>query len=295
MFKISYNKFKEHFGMWLSISLVLLVAYSILGWSLYFLQSSFVYKPTKNLLYNPGDLNLTYEKVVLKTEDGLKLSAWFIPAENARQTILFCHGNAGNISHRLDTANIFNELGVNCLLFDYRGYGNSQGKPTEEGTYLDAEAAWNWLIKRGIGPEQIIIFGRSLGGSIASHLAAKVHPSGLVLESNFTSYVDMGKKFYPYMPIRLFARFNYNAIDHIRKIDCPLLIIHSRNDEVIPFEFGLKLYDAAKEPKEFLEIFGSHNDGFLYSGQVYRETWTKWLGFVRKQNRSASSKVKIIS
>ena len=295
MFKILHNKFKEHFGMWLSILLVLLVAYSILGWSLYFLQSSFVYKPTKNLLYNPGDLNLTYEKVVLRTEDGLKLSAWFIPAEHARQTVLFCHGNAGNISHRLDTANIFNELGVNCLLFDYRGYGNSQGKPTEEGTYLDAEAAWNWLIERGIGPEQIIIFGRSLGGSIASHLAAKVHPSGLVLESNFTSYVDMGKKFYPYMPIRLFARFNYNAIDHIRQIDCPLLIIHSRNDEVIPFEFGLKLYDAAKEPKEFLEIFGSHNDGFLYSGQVYRETWTKWLGFVRKQTESVRSEARTVS
>ena len=295
MFKISHNKLKEHSGMWLSIGLVLLVAYSILGWSLYFLQSSFVYKPTKELLYNPGDLNLTYEKVVLRTEDGLKLSAWFIPAENARQTILFCHGNAGNISHRLDTANIFNELGVNCLLFDYRGYGNSQGKPTEEGTYLDAEAAWDWLIKRGIEPEQIIIFGRSLGGSIASHLAAKVHPSGLVLESNFTSYVDLGLKFYPYMPIRLFARFDYNAIDHIRKIDCPILIIHSRNDEVIPFEFGLKLYDAAKEPKEFLEIFGSHNDGFLYSGQVYRDTWTKWLGFVRERSKSTRLETKTIS
>ncbi len=292
MFGISYNKFKEHFGMWLSILLVLLVTYSILGWSLYFLQSSFVYKPTKDVLYNPGGLGLTYEKVVLKTEDGLKLSAWFIPAENARQTVLFCHGNAGNISHRLDTANIFNELGINCLLFDYRGYGNSQGKPTEEGTYLDAEAAWNWLIERGIGPEQIIIFGRSLGGSIASHLAVKVHPSGLVLESNFTSYVDMGKKFYPYMPVRLFARFNYNAIDHIRKIDCPVLIIHSRNDEMIPFEFGLKLYDAAKEPKEFLEIFGSHNDGFLHSGQVYRDTWTQWLEFVRKQTKSAKSELK---
>ncbi|MCK5175585.1 MAG: alpha/beta hydrolase, partial [Planctomycetes bacterium] len=181
-------------------------------------------------------------------------------------------------------------------IFDYRGYGSSQGKPTEEGTYLDAQAAFDWLgTVKGVPSEEIILFGRSLGGSVAAHLAQTAKPAGLVLESSFTSYIDLGKKFYPYLPVSWFASFNYNTLEYIDKVTCPILVIHSRNDELIPFEFGLRLYNAANEPKEFIEIFGSHNDGFLFSGEVYRQGWSQWLDFVKSCKPAAHAALKRIS
>ncbi len=287
-------------GGWMSallpVVVIVFIAYSILGWTLYFLQPRFVYSPTREVSYDPGDLGLAFEKIAFKTEDGLKISSWFVPADNAQFTVLICHGNGGNISHRLDTINTLNELGLNCFIFDYRGYGSSQGKPTEEGTYLDAQAAFDWLGSvKGIPPEDTILFGRSLGGSVAAHLAQTAKPAGLVLESSFTSYVDLGRKFYPYLPVSWFASFNYNTLEYIGKVSCPILVIHSRNDELIPFEFGLRLYNAANEPKEFIEIFGSHNDGFLFSGEVYRQGWSQWLDFVKSCKPAAHAALKRIS
>ena len=266
-----------------SIIIIVFVAYSVLGWTLFFMQRSFLYRPLKQVLYDPSDINLAFEKVALKTEDGLKLGAWYIPADKAKYTVLMCHGNGGNIAHRLDTANLLNEMGLSFMVFDYRGYGTSQGKPTEQGTYLDAQAAWDWLTKvKKVPADKIIVFGRSLGGSVASHLAMNNRPLGLVVESAFSSYADIGKKFYPYLPVRHFAKFKYPTIEHVRKVDCPILFVHSRGDEVVPFEFGLKLYDAAHEPKEFVEIYGCHNDGFLFSGDTYRQGWKRWLESVEE-------------
>ena len=267
--------------MWLTVFIILFISYSILAWTLFFRQPSFLYRPVREVQYDPGDIDLTFEKVRLKTADGVKLAGWYIPAENARYTILMCHANGGNMSYYLDTINIFNEMGLNCLIFDYRGYGQSQGKPTEKGTYLDAEAGWDWLVKkRNIAAESIIIFGRSLGASIAAHLAMTKNPKTLILESAFTSYVDIGKKFYPYLPVKLFSMFKYDTLAYISKVDCPILFIHSRNDEMIPFEFSLRLYDAAKEPKDMVEIYGCHNDGFLFSGDTYRMGWENWIEFL---------------
>ena len=267
--------------VWWSILLIILIAYAILAWSVYFMQSSFIYRPVRNVPYTPSDMDLVYEKVALKTDDGLKIAAWFIPCEKAKMTVLFCHGNGGNMAHRLDTINIINELGLNCLIFDYRGYGDSQGKTTENGTYLDAQAAWKWLThKKGIKAEQIIIFGRSLGGSIAANLAARTIPAGLILESAFTSFAAIGAKYYPYLPVKLFAAFSYNTVASLRKINCPLLIMHSKRDEIVPYEFSPQIYEAANEPKEFVEILGCHNDGFLFSGQTYRNAWANWLEFI---------------
>jgi len=231
---------------------------------------------------------MDFEDVVFKTDDGLHLNGWYIPAENSQFTVLFCHGNGGNIMHRLDSMNIFYNLGLNCFIFDYRGYGNSEGKPGEDGTYLDAEAAYEWLTKeKKISPNDIIIFGRSLGGSIATQLASKVQARALIIESTFTSYVDIGRKFYPYMPVRLFARFGYRTIDYIKDVHCPVMIIHSRSDDIVPFEFGLELYEVANEPKEFAEIFGSHNEGFLVSREIYKKAWTKWLQFLKESESGA--------
>ncbi len=282
-------------SMLIYIVVVLFIAYLALGVILYIMQPKLLYSPVREVPYTPGELDLDFENVVFESSDGLRLSGWYIPApletqkerslteqaKNSKFTVLFCHGNGGNMMHRLDSINIFYNLGLSCFIFDYRGYGHSQGKPSEEGTYLDVEAAYKWLTKeKKIPPDNIIVFGRSLGGSIAAYLASKVKASALIVESTFTSYIDICKKFYPYMPVRWFASFSYRTIDYIKDVHYPVMLIYSRNDEVVPFDFGLELYEAANEPKKFVEIFGSHNDGFLVSGEIYKKAWTEWLKFL---------------
>ena len=270
------------------IGVALLIAY--LGWAviLYIMQPRFLYWPVKEVPYTPGELGLDFEDVVFKSGDGLLLSGWYIGAEGSEFTVLFCHGNGGNIAHRLDSINIFHNLGLNCFIFDYRGYGNSQGRPSEEGTYLDVEAAYKWLTEeKKIRPENIIIFGRSLGGSIAAYLASKVEAGALIIEGTFASYVDIGRRFYPYMPVRWFALFSYRTIDYIKDVRCPVMLIYSRNDEIVPFEFGLELYETANEPKKFVEIFGSHNDAFLVSSEIYEDAWVKWLKYLKGYKKQA--------
>jgi len=287
------------------VAVVLFIAYCGYGLILYFMQPTFLYSPLREVTYTPDELGLDFESIVFKSPDGLKLTGWYIPAtlevrtkaasvqpgdspltgpaENPKLTVLFCHGNGGNMMHRLDSINFFYNLGLNCFIFDYRGYGKSHGKPSEDGTYLDAQAAYNWLTEeKKVPPDKIIVFGRSLGGTIAAKLTSKVQAKALIIESTFTSYVDIGTKFYPYMPVRWFASFSYNTIEHIKDVHCPVMIIHSRNDEIVPFEFGLQLHQAASEPKEFIEISGSHNDGFLVSGETYKNAWTNWLKFLQE-------------
>jgi len=274
--------------MLISIAVVLFITYWGLGLILYFMQPQFLYSPVREVPYTPDELGLDFEDVVFQSEDGLKLNGWYVPAENSKLTVLFCHGNGGNMMHRLDSINILYNLGLNCFIFDYRGYGKSDGKPSEEGTYLDARAAYEWLTDvKKVSPNNIIIFGRSLGGTIAAQLVSKVEAKSLIVESAFTSYTDIGKKFYPYMPVRWFARFSYNTIDYIKAVHCPVMIIHSRNDEVVPFEFGLELYETSNEPNKFVEIFGSHNDGFLVSSETYKKAWLNWLKFLEEYSKEA--------
>ncbi|MEX2525472.1 MAG: alpha/beta hydrolase [Gammaproteobacteria bacterium] len=247
-------------GTWLGLSLLL-----------YVFQDRFVYYPFKSLAFTPDRIGLEYEEVYLETEDGEQLHAWFIPAENADTTLLFFHGNAGNISHRLDSIRIFHEMGMNVFIFDYRGYGKSSGRPSEEGTYRDARAAWEYLTgNRGIPPDRIVLFGRSLGAAVAAWLARQTAPAALILESAFTSVRAMGKKLYPYLPVGLLTRIRYPTLDYIRDTATPILVIHSREDEIIPFEFGQQLHAAADGRSELLSIKGGHNDGFLVSGDHYR-------------------------
>ncbi|MBN2255888.1 MAG: alpha/beta hydrolase [Deltaproteobacteria bacterium] len=235
-------------------------------------QSHFIFFPERHIAATPENIGLKYEEVAFPTADGKILSGWFIPADKPRGFLLFCHGNAGNISHRLDSLMLFHHLGLSTLIFDYRGYGRSQGRISEEGTYADAEAAWNYLVKvRDVAHCDIIIFGRSLGGAVASMLARHHKPKCLILESTFTSIPDIAARLYPFLPVRILMRFTYPVIDNIRNVKCPVLIVHSRDDDIIPFDHGRRLFDEAHEPKEFLEIRGSHNEGFLISGRRYLE------------------------
>lgn len=241
----------------------------IAGW-LYFAQESFVYFPDRKLAGTPGNAGLAYEAVTLTTDDSVHLSGWYIPASKSRGTLLFNHGNAGNISHRLESIRQFHDLGLDVFIYDYRGYGESEGKPSEEGTYRDAEAAWRYLTEtRRVAPERLVYFGRSLGAGVASWLATRHPPRALIVESAFTSMPDFGAQVYPWFPVRLLARLQYPTREYLRSLHVPVLVIHSRNDEIIPFHHGEALYQTANEPKELLEIRGGHNDGFLVSGRHY--------------------------
>ena len=241
-------------------------------------QSSFVYFPEREVSATPGNLGLRFEDVTFESGDGVMLTGWFIPADRGRGVILFCHGNAGNISHRLESIHIFNRLGFATFIFDYRGYGKSGGKPTENGTYLDAESAWNYLVdERGIRAGEITVFGRSVGGAIASWLAAGKNPAALIVESAFTSVRDIAGDLYPYLPVRLLSRIKYSTIEYIKDVDSPILVVHSRDDEIIPFSHGERLFDAAGENAEFLVIRGGHNDGFIESGSLYMDGLDRFL------------------
>lgn len=256
----------------------LLLGYSLLVAFVYLRQAKMLYFPTRQIEASPADIGLPFDEITLRTPDGLKLSAWYIPAENAKGFLIFCHGNAGNISHRLDSIRIFHQLGLNVLIFDYRGYGRSEGEPTEKGTYLDAEAAYDFLVNtQGAAPSRIIIFGRSLGSAVAAELAVRRSAGALIIESGFTSVPDLGKKLFPHMPVRLISRFHYATIEKVGRQGLPKLFIHSPDDEIIPYAQGRKLFEVAAGPKEFLAIRGGHNEGFLISGDIYRSGLRRFI------------------
>jgi uncharacterized protein len=247
-------------------------------------QSRYVYHPDCTIVETPAAVGLAFEEVTLPTEDGEQISAWYVPAkvggEDVAPTILFCHGNAGNISGRLRSLQTFSTLGFNTLIFDYRGYGDSTGIPSEKGTYLDAMACWKYLVdERSVPPSRIVVFGRSLGGAIASHVAQAMRPGALVLESVFSSVPNMAARMFPLLPIRWFCRFSYDNESNVTNVQCPVMVAHSRSDETCPFEQGYRVYEAALEPKEFVEIEGGHNDGGLDSNPLYQ---VKLVDFIQE-------------
>jgi fermentation-respiration switch protein FrsA (DUF1100 family) len=246
--------------------LVLLAAFSAAAWwFLRWFEQANVYHPTASMWANGDALRQPWEEVRLRTRDNLELGAWYFPAPtNAplrHLVVLISHGNGGNISHRLPTYSLLLELGIHVLAYDYRGYGQSQGKPNEAGTYLDAEAALDWLQTRGFQPTQVVAFGESLGGGIATELAVR-HPDlrGLVLQSTFTSLIDLGTELFPILPVRAIARYRYDTLAKLPKVQAPVLILHSRQDTLIPFHHAERNFAAAREPKFLREIHGDHND-----------------------------------
>jgi len=240
-----------------NVLFLLALAYAVLVALAYFFQSRLVYFPQigRDIAATPLAYGLAFEPVTLGTEDGEKLAAWWVHHEHAAGTVLIFHGNAGNISHRLDYLTMFHRLGYSSLIVDYRGYGQSTGSPSEEGTYRDAEAAWDWLTsKQGLAPGDIVLLGESLGGAVATWLAARVNPRALVIASTFTSVPELGAQVYPFLPVRLISRFSYGTREAVKAVKAPILIAHSREDDIIPFTHEQALYEAAREPKQFLEM-----------------------------------------
>lgn len=252
-----------------TIAAAVLLLYAVTLVLVYFLQDRLIYYPFKNMDQTPATIGLAYERWSLVAEDGVVLSAWWIPATEERGVLLFCHGNAGNIGHRLYPAQALRRLGLSILLFDYRGYGQSGGSPSEKGTYLDAEAAWQCLVeKKKKQPGKIILFGESLGGAVAAELATRHVPGGLILQSTFTSIPELAARFYPFLPVRWLSKYKYATLDKVSAITCPKLFIHSREDEIVPFALAEALFKKATEPKQLLVIQGGHNDGFLQSEEI---------------------------
>jgi fermentation-respiration switch protein FrsA (DUF1100 family) len=236
-------------------------------------ERSLIYYPTRELVGSPRDLGMAYESVAFRASDGVELHGWWIPASHERAPLLFLHGNAGNISDRLESIRIFHELGLTVFIVDYRGYGQSRGRPSERGTYRDAEGAWRYLVQeRGVDPTRLVVFGRSLGAAVATWLAVRHRPAALILESAFTSVPDMAKEVFSILnvlPARLLVRTRYDNLSRMPKLGCPVLIAHSREDEIIPYEHDRRLLAAAPEPKQHLEMRFGHNDGFVLTGRAY--------------------------
>ena len=260
------------------IAVIFATSYVSLTFLLYLFQNRLIFLPTSTVVATPNALGLAYEPVQLITADNVQITGWFVPADEAQFTLLFFHGNAGNISHRLDTVDLYHRLGFNLLIIDYRGYGQSEGRPTEHGTYLDAQAAWHYLTEdRQLAPEQIIIVGRSLGGGVATWLALHQPAGALVLESTFTSIPDMAARQFPFLPVRSLARIQYDTLGRLPNVSIPILVVHSPNDEVIPYSHGQQIFAAAPDPKQFLEIRGGHNDGFIISQEIYGSTFKAFV------------------
>jgi len=216
-----------------------------------------------------------------KTTDGLTLHGWFVPTDASDNMLVWLHGNAGNITHRLDNLKILQEYHFSIFIFDYRGYGKSEGKPSENGLYIDAESAYDFLVQtKKFSPENIVLFGRSLGGSVAVELALRRKSAGLILESSFTSMAAIARQVAPFLPTTKILKMKFNTLNKIPKINVPVLIIHGEQDELIPFSHGQKLYEAANQPKFFYPVANAgHNDLYLIGGQTYFERVAHFVTF----------------
>ena len=230
-----------------------------------------VYYPSHDMQGTPADLGLAFDDVTFISEDGRLLHGWWIPHDHPRGTIIHCHGNAGNISDRGEMAADLHRLGVNVFLFDYRGYGESRGLPTEQGTYRDARAAYEVVRARYADVENppVIVHGQSLGGAVAIQLALDKPVRALIIESTFTSTVDMGRYLYPLLPVSLFCRFRYDSAAKVPQLRIPKLFVHSPQDDTVPYVLGRKLFDAAAEPKKFVELRGGHNESGWGTSPTY--------------------------
>lgn len=247
-----------------------------------------IYHPLAEWEAQPSDLGRNYEDLFITTPDGVKLSAWFFPAseDSPRRTkvMLVCHGNGGNISHRLQLCRLLLGTGGAVLLFDYRGYGRSSGEPGEEGTYVDAQATYQWLRQRGFASQHIIAFGESLGGAVAAELALRESIGGLVLQSTFTSIVDVGKELLWWLPVRWLNSIKYDTRAKLPRIKVPVLVMHSRDDTLVRFHHAEENFAAANEPKLFQETEGDHNDSLFIEPGLGAKGLEKFLTMIEQNH-----------
>ena len=238
------------------------------------IERFFVFYPFASLDRYPDENRLTYRDVYFETRDGERLHGWFFPGPGDGPVLLFCHGNAGNISHRIENIELLLDAGLGVFIFDYRGFANSTGKPSESGVYLDGLAAYDWLTTEGgVSPEKVVAFGRSLGAAVALETALAREVRAVILESPFTSTKEMAGTMFPFMLLSPLLPENFNNQGKIGSLTVPLLVIHGDGDRIVPFSMGERLYRLAPEPKRFHPIPGAgHNDTYLVGGSEYFDT-----------------------
>jgi fermentation-respiration switch protein FrsA (DUF1100 family) len=245
------------------------------------LESRMVFYPVRypGGYWYPERYGLSLEDCWFLTSDGRRLHGWFMADDDAVATMLWCHGNAGNISDRLDNLARLSAVAINVFIFDYRGYGRSEGAPSEDGVYADAVAAYDYLLTReDVDAGALVLFGRSLGGAVAVDLATKRACAGLILESTFTHAHDMARTMFGPVPVQWLLRSNFDSLQKIAQVKVPLLMIHGTADTVVPYKLGKKLFSAANQPKAFYEIAGAdHNDTYLVAGSAYFDTLAAFL------------------
>lgn len=260
------------------ILLVIIIVLVLFRLLFIFMEQKNLYHPQRNISQTPAAINLKFEDVYFKTGDGEILNGWFIPSQGARTTVLYCHGNAGNIYHRLHKVKFFHDMGVNFFIFDYRGYGKSTGSPGEKGLYLDAQGAFDYLLRRSdVNKNRIVVYGKSLGGAIAVDLCLKRKAAAIIMEGSFASVALRAKQMYPYLPMKLLVSQKYDALKKISGLGIPKLIAHGKKDNVISFDHGKRLYSAAKAPKEFLVFDGGHNDDTYITSPKFKEELSRFL------------------
>ena len=259
-------------------ALILLIVVFVVFYALVrYLEGTVVFFPSHNMTLTPAQVHLPYEDVYMTTSDGVKINGWFLKNPRGSSTILFAHGNAGTISDRLMKTKFFYDLGFNVFVFDYRGYGKSEGRPSEKGIYLDALAAYDYLQSRGdVNMAHIVLYGASLGGVVVIDLAGKRPVAALVVDSSLTSAQDMAKVLYPMLPSFLMT-IKFDSITKIKTLTMPKLFIHSPEDRVVPFAMGRRLFEAAPEPKEFLQVHGGHNDAALIVDHEATKSFVQFL------------------
>mgnify|MGYP002821069413 CR=1 FL=1 len=257
-------------NFFLQILLFLLFIYLFILIFTYFFQ--------RNLLYHPGENNyfgdkliVSIERVQIKTKDNLKLLSWYHRKNlDEYKTILFLHGNAGSLENRIHKINHFKNMNVNFLIIAWRGFSGNDGKPTEKGLYEDASSAITWLKSQGIKESNIIIYGESLGTGVATEIAQNKNFAGIILESPFTSMIDAGKDKYPYLPVRLLLKDKYESDKKMKNINIPVLIMHGKVDDIVPFHMGEKMYKLANQPK--YSYFSKYDDHMMeYNEKLLKE------------------------
>ncbi|MEX1063593.1 MAG: alpha/beta hydrolase [Balneolaceae bacterium] len=269
----------------MNLLLVIGTGYVILLLVLFLIQKRMIYFPVDEVAGDPSAYSLPWENAVIETEDGLKIQGWHIPHEQSDKILLFSHGNAGNMSHRLELLDLLHREGLSVFIYDYRGYGNSEGRPGEKGIYKDIRAAWNYLTEvKGYAENDIILFGRSMGAAVSAYFAQHAAPAGLVIESGLTSVKAMASEIYPFIPAFL-VRQEFATVDYLENVSVPVLIMHSREDSIIGFSHGEKLFRAAREPKYFAELRGGHSNSYIISGDLYFDALKAFISRLEKPDR----------
>ncbi len=260
----------SHWKLW-TLGVLLCLSAAALPVFLRWFEYSCLYFPDKNVTRSPDSLGMRWDSRSIVTADRVHIRAWHVKARaDGAPLVIYLHGNGGNIGDYLDEASVLVGMGLDVLLVEYRGYGESAGSPSEKGFYLDAQAAYDWAAGE-LAPPRVVVFGRSLGTAVAADLAVNRPVSALILESPFTSGVEIGKEKFPWLPVRLIMTQKYDTISKIGRLKCPLLVLHSPDDEVVPFRMGRRLFETAAVPKAFVELRGGHNDGWSASGGVFAD------------------------